>query len=157
MRPADVEAAAEVANSVHELAYREGPAVVRDRLAIYPPGCFVLETGETLQGQLISHPWIRASLPPLDTILGSLPAAPDCYYLHDLVLVEAARGRGHAAEAVDLAIGQARAGGFDLVLLVAVSAAHPYWERAGFERCADLRPNTAKGYGPEARAYMRRL
>jgi GNAT superfamily N-acetyltransferase len=156
MRPADVAAAAELANAVH-LAYPEDPAVVGDRLAIYPSGCFVLEDGASLEGQLLSHPWIRAGLPPLDTVLGALPAAPDCYYLHDLVLSEAVRGQGHALAAVDLVVAQARAGGFDTILLVAVSAAHGYWERAGFEPCPDLRPDPAKGYGPEARAYVRRL
>jgi len=157
MRRDDVEAAAELANSVHLAAYREDPAVVRDRLAIWPAGCFVLDDGVDLQGHLVSHPWVRGSLPPLDTVLGALPAAPDCYYLHDLVLAEAVRGQGHALRGVDLAVGQARAGGFDAILLVAVSAAHGYWERAGFAPYDELRADPAKGYGEEARVYMRRL
>src|SRR5258705_624648 len=110
MRPADAAVAADLANSVH-LSYPEDPAVIRDRLAIYPRGCFVLDDGEALSGYLVSHPWIRRSLPALNATLQSLPPAPDCYYLHDLALIEAVRGQGHALSAVDLVIAEASAFG----------------------------------------------
>ena len=63
MRTADVGRAAGLANSVH-LSYPEDPAVIVDRLAIYPSGCFVLDDGGTLKGYMVSHPWVRDILPP---------------------------------------------------------------------------------------------
>ena len=156
MRPGDIGAAAELANAVH-LSYPEDPAVIADRIGLYPRGCFVLEDGATLKGHLVSHPWIRRSLPALNASLGSLPAAPDCYYLHDLTILEAARGQGHALSAVDLVVEEARACGLDTILLIAVGDAHGYWERVGFEPWSGHRVDPAKGYGPEARAYIRRL
>lgn len=156
MRPGDIGAAADLANSVH-LSYPEDAAVIADRVALYPNGCFVLDDGVTLNGHLVSHPWVRRSLPALNATLGSLPAAPDCYYLHDLALVEAVRGQGHALSAIDLVVGETRACGLDTILLMAVGDAHGYWERVGFEPWSAHRADPAKGYGREARAYIRRL
>jgi hypothetical protein len=156
MRPADAAVAAGLANSVH-LSYPEDATVIHDRLAIYPRGCFVLDDGAALCGYLISHPWIQRNLPALNVTLRGLPAAPDCYYLHDLALLEAVRGRGHALSAVDLVVKEAKACGLKTILLMAVGDAHGYWERAGFEPCPGDRPDRAKGYGEEAQAYIRRL
>ena len=156
MRTADVGRAAGLANSVH-LSYPEDPAVIVDRLAIYPSGCFVLDDGGTLKGYMVSHPWVRDILPPLNATLGSVPAAPDCYYLHDLALLEAVRGQGHALAAVDLVIRRARAARLDTILLMAVGGAHGFWEHVGFEPDPAYRPDPAKGYGKEARAYIRHL
>ena len=68
-----------------------------DRLRLYPAGCRVLadESG-AVAGYLVAYPWRLDDAPPLNTRLATLPGSPDVLYLHDLALVGAARGGGHA-------------------------------------------------------------
>ncbi|KQY96416.1 GNAT family N-acetyltransferase [Brevundimonas sp. Root1423] len=156
MRPDDSATAADVANAIH-LSYPEDPLVVRDRLAVYPEGCFVLADEARLYGYFVCHPWVLGEPPALNSALGALPEKPDCFYLHDMALLGSVRGQGHALTALDMVLGLARAGTFDTVFLMAVGDAHGFWERAGFTRYEAYRPDPAKGYGPEAAAYTRRV
>jgi GNAT superfamily N-acetyltransferase len=156
MRADDAAAAADLANAVH-LSYPEDPSVVRDRLAIWPEGCFVLDSGAGLQGYFVCHPWRLGAPPALNTALGALPERPDCLYLHDIALLRSAQGQGHALEALEIVIGQARASDLSAILLVAVGEAHGFWERVGFARYNKYSPAGSNGYGPEATAYIRRL
>lgn len=154
MRSDDSATAADVANAIH-LSYPEDPFVVRDRLAVYPEGCFVLADKARLYGYFVAHPWVLGEPPALNSALGALPEKPDCFYLHDMALLPFVRGRGFAVEALDMVVAQARAGDFDTVFLMAVGDAHGFWERTGFTRYEGYRPDPAKGYGPEAAAYVR--
>jgi GNAT superfamily N-acetyltransferase len=154
MRPDDSATASDVANAIH-LSYPEDPLVVRDRLKVHPEGCFVLADDDRLYGYLVCHPWVLGAPPALNAELGALPENPDCFYLHDLALLDVVRGQGHALGALEIVLTQARAGGFPVVFLMAVGDAHGFWERAGFTRYAPWRPDPAKGYGPEAAAYIR--
>lgn len=154
MRSEDAATASDVANAIH-LAYPEDPLVVRDRLAVYPQGCFVLADGDRICGYLVCHPWVLGEPPALSVELGALPDNPDCLYLHDIALLASVRGQGHAITALNIVLEQARAGGFPTVFLMAVGDAHGFWERAGFARYEAWRPDPDKGYGPEAAAYTR--
>ncbi|HVL41821.1 MAG TPA: GNAT family N-acetyltransferase [Brevundimonas sp.] len=156
MRTDDAATALDVANAIH-LSYPEDPLVVRDRLALYPEGCFVLADDAGLYGYFVSHPWVLGEPPALNCALGALPDRPDCFYLHDMALLPSVRGQGHAVAALDIVLRQARAGGFPTLFLMAVGDAHGFWEQTGFSRCETSRPDPAKGYGPEAAAYIRRV
>jgi len=156
MRSDDAATASDVANAIH-LSYPEDPFVVRDRLSVYPQGCFVLADDTRLYGYFVSHPWVLGAPPALDTALGALPEKPDCFYLHDMALLADVRGQGHALTGLQIVLDLARAGGFSTVFLMAVGDAHGFWERTGFTRYEDYRPDPGKGYGPEAAAYIRRV
>lgn len=154
MHPEDVAAAVDLANAVH-LSYPEDALVLRDRLRVYPEGCFILADKAEVRGYFVCHPWLLGEPPALNTALGALPAHPDCFYLHDIAILESVRGQGHARAALEIILAQARAGGFSVVFLMAVGDAHGFWEQAGFTRYEAWRPDPAKGYGPEAAAYIR--
>ena len=49
MHPEDVAAAVDLANAVH-LSYPEDALVLRDRLRVYPEGCFVLADKAEVRG-----------------------------------------------------------------------------------------------------------
>jgi GNAT superfamily N-acetyltransferase len=149
MRACDLAAVEAIAAAVHP-AFPEAAAVPAERLALCPEGCLVLAGLEGVVGYLVSHPWLAGLAPKLDSLLGALPAAPGCWYLHDLALLPAARGRGAAAAAVAQVMALACGAGLGGVALVAVGNSAGFWRRMGFEAA----PGPAlASYGPGA-AYM---
>ncbi|MFC0687410.1 GNAT family N-acetyltransferase [Novosphingobium clariflavum] len=155
MREEDVAAVARVAEVVH-LDYPENPAVFAACQRLYPAGCHVLEgEGGDLFGYLIAHPGRQDRPPILDQPMTTLAEPFDCYFLHDLALDAATRGRGRAGEAVRIVVDEARARGLERVVLIAVGDAHGFWEKQGFAQLGDGRLDPAKGYGPEARMMVR--
>ena len=152
MRPGDLPGVMALAGVVHPgLPERED--VFAERLQLYPDGCFVHD-GTVIDGYLVSHPWRAADPPALDTLIRQLPAAADVYYLHDLALHPALRGKG-AAGAILRALEPALAA-FNGAELVAVSGSVPFWQHWRFE-VAEPPGMAAKlaAYGPGAR-FMRR-
>src|SRR3546814_15196467 len=75
----------------------EDPAIFRERLALFPGGCFVLDGGAGIMGYVISHPAVFGQPPKLTRLLGALPAQADGYYIHDLAPAPAAAGSGPTA------------------------------------------------------------
>ena len=166
MRAADLARVERIAAEVHP-GFPEGPEVLAERLALCPGGCLVLDApgerglgaprGRALEapgerglegaggvvGYVISHPWAAGAAPKLDSLLGALPAAPGCWYWHDLALLPAARGQGAAAAAVQRVLALARGAALDQVALVAVGQSGGFWRRMGF------RP----AVGPEVASY----
>src|SRR3546814_2446540 len=76
------------------------PAIFRERRALFPGGCFVLDGGAGIMGYVISHPAVFGQPPKLNRLLGAIPAQADCYYIHDLALAPAARGSGATRDIV---------------------------------------------------------
>lgn len=134
----------------------EEAAVFAERIALCPEGCHVLPGADGIAGYVISHPWRRRMIPPLNAPLGTLPEQADCWYIHDLGLGVAARGAGAGGRIIDHLAGIVRAHGFSVLALVAVSGAAAYWARRGFREVmtASTSPDLA-GYGADA-AYMER-
>jgi ribosomal protein S18 acetylase RimI-like enzyme len=135
----------------------EGRACFAERLALCPELCFVLDGGGTTAGYLIAYPWPDGAIPPLDTLLGTLPENRGTLYLHDLALLPAERGTGQAATGLDLLLARARALGARSIALVSVNASLGFWQAHGFVPVDDpaLAAKLAS-YGPAAR-YMRRV
>jgi GNAT superfamily N-acetyltransferase len=107
------------------------------------PGGLARDGAGGVVGYVISHPWAAGAAPKLDSLLGALPAAPGCWYWHDLALLPVARGRGAAAAAVQRVLGLARGAGLDQVALVAVGESGGFWRRMGF----------VPAEGPEVASY----
>ena len=139
MRAADLPAVERLAETIH-LDHPERPEVFAERLALCPEGCWVLGN---IAGYVISHPWRLGAPPPLDTLLGVLPAAPHTWYIHDLALAPAARGTG-AAGAIIARIAAACA--LPTMSLVSVGASSGFWHRQGF-RPTPLPPGKLDTYG----------
>ncbi|WP_284341468.1 GNAT family N-acetyltransferase [Devosia nitrariae] len=131
LTPADLSAVEAIAADVHPDFFEE-PAVFAERQRLYPKGTHILEAGGAPCGYVLSHPWRIASLPSLNSLLGSLPEDADTYYLHDLALLTRARGTGAAGRIVADLVAHARSEGFASMSLVAVNASQAFWERHGF-------------------------
>lgn len=153
MLPSDIAAAHALSEIVHP-GYPEDRAVFEDRLHLYPEGCYVLAYGEDLRGYAISHPYVKDTVPALNTLLGTLPQPCDTYYIHDIAIVPEMRG-GNAGKAIVTYLkAHGRVAGFDTICLVAVGDSAPFWERLGFaaREAAGMREKLAS-YG-EGTHYM---
>jgi ribosomal protein S18 acetylase RimI-like enzyme len=130
----------------------EGRACFAERLALAADSCFVLADAARVLGYLIAYPWPLGSIPPLDTLLGSLPAARDAWYLHDLALLPEARGGGQATAGLATLFARIDAP----IALVSVNDSVPFWQRHGFvvQDTDALRAKLAS-YGPAARYMIR--
>jgi GNAT superfamily N-acetyltransferase len=155
MTKADLPAIELIALQVHA-AYPESDAVFLERLALYPQGCHVLVRGATIDGYLLSHPWHRDAPPGLDSLLGALPADPDCLYIHDLALLPGARGHGDAALIVEQLAALAKRERLPVLALIGVSGTSRFWSRQGFV-AQDAPKLAAKlaSYDPDARLMLR--
>lgn len=157
MTAADIDAVLAVADVVHP-AFPEDRAVLAERFALHPEGCFVLRSGDgpnesAVIGYTLTHPWAADTVPPLNTLLGRLPEA-QVYYIHDLALLPAARGLRAGSAAVRLYETRARALGLSHMALVAVNNSGGFWRAQGFEQAHS--PEWAEklaSYGTDA-AYM---
>lgn len=147
----DARAIFEVQRIAHAL-HPEAVAVLAERIALSPAGCFVLRSGTEIVGYVLSHPWRRFVPPPLDTVLGSIPGDNAVWYLHDLALLPAARGSGAAGRIVPRLANVARGEGFKVMALVSVNGSQGFWRRQGF----GLRTGEARALDPygEDAAYM---
>ncbi|MDB5587528.1 MAG: family N-acetyltransferase [Devosia sp.] len=127
----DLPAVEAIAAVVHP-AFPEDTAIFAERQRLYPDGARFLELGGVPSGYIISHPWTFKSLPALNARLGAIPPHASTYYLHDLALLNKARGTGAAAMIVGDIINHARAQGFPNLSLVAVNSSQPFWHKHGF-------------------------
>lgn len=153
----DLGAVFTIANKVHP-GFFEAEAVLAEKQALYPNGCYLFEVSERPAGYVLSHPWTLGSLPALDTALGALPAQPDTYYLHDLALLPMARGIGAAGQIVSALSKHAQAMGLPSMSLVAVNQSQAFWASQGF--VVEDRPalaDTLATYEAEARYMVRRF
>jgi len=130
----------------------EGRACFSERLALAPETCFVLAGEGGVAGYLIAYPWPLEAIPPLDTLLGSLPEARTAWYLHDLALLPEARGGGKARAGLALLFDKIDAP----IALVSVNESSAFWQAQGFEaRESALLAAKLSSYGPHARYMVR--
>ena len=153
----DMPAVEQIAAAVHP-GFFESLDVLAERQRIYFHGTYLLEVNERPAGYVLSHPWLHGDLPPLNTLLGELPADADTYYIHDLALLPVARRIGAASFITEALAKHARAHGFPTMSLVAVNGSQGFWERHGFavEDRPDLRQKLMS-YEDAARLMVRRL
>ena len=158
MQNADISAVVRVAAVVHPL-YPEKDEVFAERLHLYAAGSHVLtnEAG-SIVGYIVSHPWPYGAIPMLDSSLGALPQPADCFYIHDIALLPAIRGRRAAQAAVAQLADHAAHSGFARMALVAIAGTQGFWQKQGFA-VIDLPSLTAKlaSYDLSARYMTRAL
>lgn len=134
----------------------EDLACFTERLALCPDLCFALERDGAVEGYLIAYPWPRGEIPPLNTLLGGLPADRGNIYLHDLALSPAARGGGFTRAVVERLAEAARGQGASSLSLVSVNESQAFWRGMGFAvEDSDVLAAKLASYGPDAR-YMAR-
>ncbi len=117
----------------------ERAAVLEEKCALFPQGCFCLEGNGVVRGYALSHPWRLYEAPPLDHFLGALPTDADCLYLHDIAVQVVSRGKGAARAIIrklDLVAGHA---GLPALALTSVNHSRQLWETLGFAAVSDKR------------------
>lgn len=134
----------------------EDLACFNERLVLCPELCFALELDGAVEGYLIAYPWPRGEIPPLNTLLGGLPADRGNIYLHDLALSPTARGGGFTRAVVERLAEAARGQGASSLSLISVNESQAFWRRMGFAAVQnDALAVKLASYGPDAR-YMAR-
>jgi GNAT superfamily N-acetyltransferase len=158
MRESDLEGAAAVAAIAFPDHFEER-ACFAERLALFPGGCFVLAAPDGIMGYLIAYPWTPGAIPPLNSLLGSLPATAEAVYLHDLALHPDAREHGAARPMIERLADTLRLLGTRQIALVAVNASVPFWQKMGFAPVHGDPALTAKlqSYGSDATYMTRQL
>ena len=153
MRKDDLDAVLALAAANHP-NLPESREVFAERFALFPQGCLVLAGDRGIDGYAVSHPIRRCQPPALGSLLGSLPADADHFYIHDLVVAPSRRGTGAAAAGVARLLDLAA--DYDATALVSVYGTAGFWSRFGFapslaDMSAELRP-----YGADAIYLWRR-
>lgn len=156
MTAADLPEVSRIGDVVHP-AFPESDAVFEERLELFPQGCRVAEGPDgTLIGYAVSHPGRLFDPPALDTLLRRLPADADCLYVHDVALLQTARGLGLGRAIVLDLSALARLIGSYCLALTAVNNSAAWWQRRGFLRLQPEPPELAAklaSYGADA-AYL---
>lgn len=151
----DLVAVDRIARIVHP-GYPEDPAVMAERLRLFPAGCLVAiepETGAHL-GYAVAHPARPGHPPALDSLIGAVASADTALHVHDIALLPQTRRSGLGARVVRHLVQVALAAGLPEMSLVAVGDAAPYWERLGFRDSPTADGGVAlASYGAAAR-YM---
>jgi GNAT superfamily N-acetyltransferase len=133
MRSEDLPEIARIAALVHPL-YPEADEIFAERLELYPAGSRVLvDKTDAIVGYAVTHPWRYGAIPTLDSPLGALPIDADCYYIHDIALLPAARGCGAAQKGVAWLADHAARAGLARMALVAIAGTQGFWETQGFD------------------------
>lgn len=156
MTAADLPTVSAIAAVVHD-DYPEDDAVFAERLALFPAGCRMALRDGVCVGYALVHPGVVGAPPPLNSLLGGLPAAPDCLYIHDVALTRDARGLGLGRRLTDLAQALARDLGLPLLALAATPLAADFWLGLGFAEGAgsDRAAAALAAYGGGMRYLVR--
>ena len=153
MTTADIPEVDAIGEVVHP-DFPEDIAVMENRQALFPQGCFVAQGEDKLLGYAISHPSVIGEPAPLDTII-KLPENADCLFLHDIALSEDARGLGLGSQIVPLLTKATKDAGVNRLGLVSVNNSLGFWQSQGFTVLTpdDKLKAKLKTYGEDA-AYM---
>ena len=154
MQLSDVPSANALGDRIH-VAFPEGPHIIEERQRLFPACCLSLWCDHAFAGYLISHPWHLGRPPSLDALLGEIPPGCDTFYIHDLAVASAVRGRGFAGQGVARIKTHAAAMNFSSLTLISVNKTLEFWQAHGF-RSEHAISNAAElaFYGNDA-SYMR--
>jgi GNAT superfamily N-acetyltransferase len=156
MRRTDVPAAQALGNRIHA-NLPESEAVFAERCMLFPAGAWTAEHRGHLAAYALFHPWRALQPPPLDSLLGGIPANADVLYLHDIVVDPIRRSLGLAGAVIERLPLIARALSLPALELIAVLGTANFWRGHGFVAVdnAGLAGVLAK-YG-EGACLMRRI
>jgi len=134
---------------VQEEAYTGIPPeelnVLKSKWKASPETCFVFKsTDEEIMGYLLSHSW-NSNVPP--KLFEEIPPkiTGDILYLHDLAVLNKARGLGVGKQLSNKLIETAKRLKFKRILLVAVQESGRYWSNLGFREIHNVPICTSYG------------
>ena len=128
--------------------------IVVERHTLFPDGVWALREGPDIVGCAVFYPWLLGAPPGVDQLIGRLPAAPDCLFVHDIAILPRARYRGSVESFGEILWATADRLGLRAVSCVSLyDHLHPIWAARGF---VSLEVAIDPRYGPEAR-YMEKV
>jgi hypothetical protein len=121
-----------IADTIHT-DLPERTEVFAEKIKLFPQGCFKFVCDNQIAGYGISHPWKLFSIPALDSFLVRCPDDPDCLYIHDVAILQKARGHNAAADYVSIIKAVAHRLLIPTLACVSVYGTDVLWSRCGFE------------------------
>ena len=128
----------------------ESLASLQSRLEISPDTCWVVCEDKQVVAYLICHPWVEDNIPALDTKLKSIPQGAQVFYIHDLAVGIAHRGKGIGQTLVKETLSYAQNKKYKKAKLIAVQKSLKFWQSFGFQKLNSLSLEnklTLKTYG----------
>ncbi|MFF2198303.1 GNAT family N-acetyltransferase [Streptomyces sp. NPDC058157] len=124
----------------------EGRAALESRGRASPSTCFTLHHERGLAGYLLAFPYPPDRCPDLLRPERTAHRSHNLH-LHDIVVAEELRGRGHGRTLLHHLSGAARAAGHRRVSLVAVSGMDAFWAALGYRPRDGVTPPPHYGAG----------
>lgn len=153
IEPGDISNIVAIAAQIHA-GLPEREEVLAEKTRLFPTGCRKLIQHGALVGYGLSHPWRLNTVPPLDEFLQTLPAGPDCLYIHDIAVLPVGRGQGASTAFLEIVQTQAHAANLAHLAMVSVYGTSRLWSGFGFSVVDDSALTAKlKTYGNTAR-YM---
>jgi len=119
-------------NKVH-LSYQEDLGIIHRKYELFSEGFYVLkDVAGDLYGYAIFHPWIYGEPPRLNQYFDRIQDSCDSLHLHDIVVADELRGRGHTSDFIRIFLEAAKNKGMPKATLVAVSGTESLWRHFGF-------------------------
>ncbi|QZA78961.1 GNAT family N-acetyltransferase [Deefgea tanakiae] len=143
----DIQAILDIQAACYPADFIESAETLLCKQALAPNTSWLIETQGEVMGYLFCHPWRHDTPPQLGKKLTQLPAQPDRFYIHDLAILPAGRGKQLAEQLIEHAISWAKQAQLDRVMLVAVQGAESFWQKHHFAAKAFPR---VEGYGDDA-------
>jgi len=142
-----------IQSSAYESPLHEDVRVFKNRIALFPEGCWVFEDNNEVGAYIFSHPSCQGKPPTLnDEIV--LPEYPDCYYIHDLAVLGAYRGYGIGENLINTIRNVAAGLKLFRFELVAVQRSLKFWSKHGFAQVMNQQlESKLQTYSPDA-CYM---
>lgn len=115
-------------------AFWESIACFEAKIKLFPQGCIALANLKNeLIGYAVGHPW-SLSLGPvaLNIVMESLPSNPDCFYIHDVAVIDHRRGQGLGKFLAQKILDVANEYHFHNIKLVSVNNSESFWQKFGF-------------------------
>ncbi|MGL4995849.1 MAG: GNAT family N-acetyltransferase [Deefgea sp.] len=150
----DIQVILNIQAACYPADFIESAATLQRKQQLAPNTSWLIEIEGEAMGYLFCHPWHNDTPPPLGKKLAEIPATADRFYIHDLAILPAGRGKKLADQLIEHAIHWARQSHFSQAMLVAVLGADSFWRKHQFT------PQTAtrlSGYGEHAVCMQRSL
>ena len=129
----DIMLAARLGNKVH-LSYQEDFRTINRKYELFSEGFYALkDAAGDLSGYAIFHPWIYGEPPRLNQYFEQIQDTCECLHLHDIVVADELRGRGHTSAFIRIFLEAAKNKDKPKATLVAVGGTESLWRHFGFQ------------------------
>lgn len=150
----DIQAILDIQAACYPSDFIESAATLQRKQTLAPECSWLIEIEGQIMGYLFCHPWRGDTPPALGKKLAELPTEADRFYIHDLAIAPAGRGKKLAEQLIAHALHWAKQSQFQRAMLVAVLGADHFWRKHHFE-VQDQHP--LSGYGEQAVCMQRQL